>query len=295
MKRLFVNGREITPEVIQFELERLIRFYAEHGMPQDQIRQQLPQLTQQARQQAIGSRLLMDEANQLDIPVTDGEVDDQLEKIRRQLGGDEKLNRALAERKTSLHDFREQLRRGRRVDKLVEKITAGAEDPSEADLLSHFNAHKSEYSKSERVLAQHILISPDGDTETSKQEARDKIRAIRKRIVEEGKNFSDEAAAHSMCPSGKQGGSLGWFSRGMMVPEFDKAVFEMRDGEVSDIIETQFGFHIIYKTAHEDAGEPDFDEVREQVRDFLRHNRRGELMAAHVNELREKATIEERD
>ena len=177
----------------------------------------------------------------------------------------------------------------------MEKITAGAEDPSEADLLAHFNAHKSEYSKSERVLAQHILISPDGDTETSKQEARDKIRAIRKRIVEEGKNFSDEAAAHSMCPSGKQGGSLGWFSRGMMVPEFDKAVFEMRDGEVSDIIETQFGFHIIYKTAHEDAGEPDFDEVREQVRDFLRHNRRGELMAAHVNELREKATIEERD
>jgi peptidyl-prolyl cis-trans isomerase C len=95
-----------------------------------------------------------------------------------------------------------------------------------------------------------------------------------------------------MCPSGKEGGSLGWFGRGMMVPEFDQAVFAMKDGEVSDVIETQFGYHIIYKTAHEEAGEADFDAVREQIRDFIRHSRRGEAMSAYVEELRSKATVE---
>jgi parvulin-like peptidyl-prolyl isomerase len=140
-------------------------------------------------------------------------------------------------------------------------------------------------------LAQHILITPDGDTATSKGEARSKIEAIRERVLG-GKSFADEAAEHSMCPSGKEGGSLGWFSRGMMVPAFDEAVFSMKDGDVSDIIETQFGYHIICKTQHEEAGEADFDQVREQIRDFIRHARRGEAMSAYVEELKAKATIE---
>ncbi|MBP5321180.1 MAG: peptidylprolyl isomerase [Kiritimatiellae bacterium] len=295
MQRIFVNGQPISPEAIQFELERLVHFYAQHGMPEDQIRKQLPQLQKQATDQALGSMLLMIEANKLDIPVSEDEIDQQIKTIIGQIGGQEAFDKALAERKTSLADFRQQLKRGRRVDKLVERVTAGAKDPTEAEIRQHFEDHRSEYEKGERVLAQHILITPDGDTDTSKAEARAKIAAIRRRIVDEGKNFSDEAAAHSMCPSGKEGGSLGWFSRGMMVPEFDKAAFEMRDGEVSDIIETQFGYHIIYKTAHEDAQAADFDDVREQIRDFLRHNRKGELMAAYVNELRAKANVEVRD
>ena len=103
--------------------------------------------------------------------------------------------------------------------------------------------------------------------------------------------FSDEAQMHSMCPSASEGGSLGWFSRGMMVPEFDKVAFEMKDGEVSDIVETQFGYHIIKKMDHKEESEPSFDEVREQIRDFLRHERRGEIMTAYVEELKAKAKI----
>jgi peptidyl-prolyl cis-trans isomerase C len=187
--------------------------------------------------------------------------------------------------------FRDQIRRGCRVEKLVEQAVAGVAEPTEEDIRRHFDEHKEEYAPGERVLAQHILISPDGDTQTSKNEARAKIEAIRERI-QAGKSFSDEAAAHSMCPSGKDGGSLGWFSRGMMVPEFDSAAFSMNVGEVSDVIETQFGYHIIFKTDHEAAGEADFDQVREKIRDFLRHARRGEAMAAYVNELKSKAKIE---
>ena len=164
-------------------------------------------------------------------------------------------------------------------------------EPTEEEIRRHFEEHKAEYAKGERVLAQHILISPDGDTQTSRDEARAKIESIRGRVLA-GKAFADEAAAHSMCPSGKEGGSLGWFSRGMMVPEFDSAVFSMNVGEVSNIIETQFGYHIIFKTDHEAAGEADFDQVREKIRDFLRHVRRGQAMSAYVSELRAQAQIE---
>ena len=291
MQSVKVNGQVIPREAIQFELERLVRFYAEHGMSQEQVRAQLPSLLQKATEQAIGAKLLMDEATRLDVPVSDAEVDEQVEKVVLQVGGREAFKAALEQQKTSEADFRDQLRRGRRVDKLVEKAVAGVDEPTEADIQKHFEEHKDEYSAGERVLAQHILITPDGDTQTSKDEAKRKIAEIRERVLG-GKPFADEAAAHSMCPSGKEGGSLGWFSRGMMVPEFDQAAFTMKVGDVSDIIETQFGYHLIFKTDHEDAGEADFYQVREQVRDFIRHARRGDAMTAYVEELKAKAQIE---
>ncbi len=290
-KTVKVNGQVIPQDAIQFELERLVRFYAEHGMPQDQIKAQLPALVQKATEQAIGTKLLMDEASKLDLPVSDAELDEQVEKIVEQVGGEAAFRQALQQQNTSEDAFREQLRRGRRVDKLIEKAVAGEPDPTEAEIEAYFNGHKDEFAKGERVLAQHILISPDGDTQTSKDEAKVKIGTIRERVVE-GKSFADEAAAHSMCPSGKEGGSLGWFSRGMMVPEFDAAAFSMKVGDVSDIIETQFGYHIIYKTDHEPAGEVDFAQVSDKIRDLLRHARRGERVTAYVNELRGKSTVE---
>ncbi|HOR97751.1 MAG TPA: peptidylprolyl isomerase [Kiritimatiellia bacterium] len=291
MKTVKVNGQRISEEAIQFELERLVRFHAEHGMAEDQVRAQLPALVDKAIDQAIGAKLLLDEASRLDIPVREEDVEAQIARIIEQVGGEDAFRKALTGQNTTEQVFRDQIRRGCRVEKLVEQAVAGVAEPTEEDIRRHFDEHKEEYAPGERVLAQHILISPDGDTQTSKNEARAKIEAIRERI-QAGKSFSDEAAAHSMCPSGKDGGSLGWFSRGMMVPEFDSAAFSMNVGEVSDVIETQFGYHIIFKTDHEAAGEADFDQVREKIRDFLRHARRGEAMAAYVNELKSKAKIE---
>ena len=291
MQKVKVNGQAISEEAIQFELERLVRFYTDHGMSQDQIRAQLPSFVQKATEQAIGAKLLLDEASKLDLPVSEAEIDAQVEKIVQQVGGREAFQAALAQQKTTEAAFRVQLKSGKRVDKLVEKAVAGVADPTEEEIQKHFEEHKGEYSVGERVLAQHILITPDGDTDVSKREAKTKIDSIRERVLG-GKDFADEAATHSMCPSGKEGGSLGWFSRGMMVPEFDEAAFSMKDGDVSDVIETQFGYHIIYKTDHEDAREADFDDVREKIRDFIRHARRGEAVTAYVDELKAKAKIE---
>lgn len=290
-KTVKVNGQVIPQDAIQFELERLVRFYAEHGMSQDQIKAQLPALVQKATEQAIGTKLLMDEAAKLDLPVSDAELDEQVAKIVEQVGGEEAFRQALQQQNTSEDAFREQLRRGRRVDKLIEKAVAGEPDPTEAEIEAYFNGHQDEFAKGERVLAQHILISPDGDTQTSKDEAKAKIGTIRERVLE-GKSFADEAAAHSMCPSGKEGGSLGWFSRGMMVKEFDDAAFALPVGGMSDIIETQFGYHLVLKNDMESAASPELSEVEDKVRDFLRHTRRGEALSAFVDELREKATIE---
>lgn len=284
-----VNGEQITPETVTYELSRIVQFYAQH-MPEDQVRAQLPALREQAIKQAIGDKLLFDEAEKLDIKVPEEDIDRSIFNMAKQCGGMEKLRAQLKKQNLTEKTFREQIRRGRRVDILVQQICSQTPEPSEEELQQHFEDHKEEYTKQERVLCQHILVTPKDDSEAAHQDAKNKLSEIRARVIA-GADFGDEATAHSDCPSGKNGGSLGWFSHGMMVPEFDKAAFELKVGDVSDIIKTQFGYHLIYKTDHEAPQEASFDEAHDNIRDFLRHAKRGETLAAHVNELRDKAEI----
>ena len=287
-----VNGREIPRQAVEHELNRLIQFYARHGLPEDQIRAQLPLLKKRAEEQAVGTALLFAEAEMLDIPVSDDEVEASLKRMTDEAGGPAKLRAILDRQGQNVQQLREEIRRGRRVDKLVEKVTADTPEPTDAEAEAFFKAHRDEFGKAEQVRAQHILVTPKSDSAEDDLAAIAKIRAIRERILG-GSDFSTEAAAHSDCPSGKQaGGSLGWFSRGMMVKEFDEAAFKMKVGELSDIVKTQFGYHVIYKNDAQPESIPDFSEVRDRVKDLLRHQRRGEALAAHVADLREKARIE---
>ncbi len=290
-----VNGVEIPQDAVDFELNRLLQFYAEHGMPEDKLRAEMPVLRQRAIQQAIGAKLLFDEARRLDIPVSEEEVDARMEEMKTQAKGEARFLEILKQRGTNLVEFRNQMKLGRRVDKLVEQVTAAIPPPTEAEIQAHFESHRMEYAKGEQVRAQHILVKPASDSADDKLAAVTRLGEIRTRI-EGGADFSTEAAAHSDCPSGKQaGGSLGWFSRGMMVPAFDERVFSLPVGGLSDILETQFGYHIIYKNDEEPATEPALDDVHEQVRDFLLHAKRGDALTAFVDELRERASIEVTD
>lgn len=286
---VLVNGEPVTEDMVEYELKRLVDFYARH-MPEDQIREQLPELRKKAVDQAIGAKLLFQEAERRKIAVPDADIDSSVFGMARQLGGMDKLRAQLKRQGLTESVFREQIRRGRRVDMLVAQITADVGEPTEEECREYFEEHRSEYEKAERVLAQHILITPKDSSPEAKKAAREKLEEIRAR-VKAGADFGDEASAHSDCPSGKNGGSLGWFSRGMMVKEFENAAFDMAVGDVSDIIETQFGFHIIYKTDHEAPAEAEFSDAADSIRDLLLHSRRGDAISEFVSELRKNAKI----
>ena len=290
-KKVKVNGQIIPEDAIQFELQRLVQFYSQNGVPEAQIKEQLPQLVERATDQAVGTKLLMEEAAKRNVEVSEEDIEEQLGKVVEQVGGVDAFKKALEQQKIDEVAFREQLKEGRRVDSLIQEAVKAVCDPTEDDLKKYYDEHKEDFQKSERVLAQHILVSPDGTEASSKDAAHQKISDIKDRVTG-GADFSDEAAAHSMCPSGKEGGSLGWFARGMMVPEFDEAVFDMNVGDVSDVVETQFGFHLIHKTDHEASSEASYEDSREKVLELMRHSKRGEAVTAFVDSLKAAATIE---
>jgi peptidyl-prolyl cis-trans isomerase C len=289
---LTVNGHPIPDAAIQFELDRLVRFYAEH-MAAEQIRAQMDALRARARQQAIGARLLLDEAAALDIRVPEEDVDERIGAMIEQAGGRDAFEALLARQGYTEEAVRSSIVNGRRVDQLVDRITAGVADPGEDDIRAHFEAHGAEYARPERAQVRHILVTPSSDSKADRATAQSRLQEIRARIAD-GADFADEAAAHSECPSGrKTGGSLGWFARGMMVPAFDEAVFAMEAGTLSEIVETPLGFHLIEKTGAEPAGPAEFEDARDRIREFLRHVRRGEVIAAHVRDLMGQARIED--
>ena len=287
-----VNGHEIPTQAVEYELNRLIRFYVQHGMTEEQVRAQLSLLKKRAEEQAVGTALLFAEAAMLDLPVSDDEVEESVRRMAEEAGGPDRLREILGKQGQNVVELRNEIRRGKKVDKLVAKITADVPEPTDDEAEAFFEAHKAEFGKEAQVRAQHILVTPKSQSADDRLAALAKIRAIRERVAA-GSDFAAEAAAHSDCPSGKQaGGSLGWFSHGMMVKEFDEAAFALPVGGLSDIIETQFGFHVILKNDEQKESVPDFLEARERVKDLLRHDRRGKALADHVAELREKATIE---
>jgi len=287
MKKAFVNGQEIAGEAVQFELDRLVRFYMSHGMSMDEVKQNLPKLEERALEQAIGAKLLLERSFELDIPVTAADIDAEIAKVVEQVGGEENYHKALEAQGITEEIFRKELEKGAKVNKLVEQACSAVPDPTDDEVADFYSAHKAEFVEPPQVLCQHILVKGTGS------DAFEKIRAIRERVVAGG-DFAEEAKKNSDCPSGAEGGSLGWFGRGMMVPEFDKAAFEMKKGEVSDIVTTQFGYHIIYKADEKGGTEQTLVDVHDQIKDLLRHEARGRAMEAFVDELREKATIEYR-
>ena len=289
MKTAIVNGQEISAEAVNFELDRLVRFYMGHGMTMAEVRQNLPKLEAKALDQAIGAKLLLDQAARLDIPVTKKDIDAEVARVVQQVGGEENYKKALAAQGIAEADFRKELEKGARVNMLVNQACAHVADPTEDEVTAFYEAHKAEYVEPHQVLCQHILVKGSNDA------ALDKIKEIRERIVNDKADFAEEAKKHSDCPSGAQGGSLGWFGRGMMVPEFDKAAFEMKKGEVSGVVTTEFGYHIIYKADEKGGGQQTIVDVHDQIKDLLRHEARGKAMDAYVADLREKATIEYKD
>ena len=289
MKHAIVNGVEISGEAVQFELDRLVRFYMGHGMTMEEIKTNLPKLEEKALDQAVGAKLLLDRASELDVPVTGADIDAEVAKVVMQVGGEENVKKALEAQGITEIAFRKELEKGAKVNKLVEQACAGVPDPTEDEVAAFFEAHKAEFVTPPQVLCQHILVKGSDD------KALDKIKEIRERIVSGKADFAAEAKEHSDCPSGQEGGSLGWFGRGMMVPEFDKVAFEMKKGEVSGVVSTQFGYHIIYKADEKGGGEQTLVDVHDQIKDLLRHEARGRAMDSFVAELKANAKIEYRE
>ena len=156
------------------------------------------------------------------------------------------------------------------IAKAVESVKVTDEEAK-----AFFEENKSELMSGETVNASHILVA-------SEEEANEILAKINAGEI----SFEDAARAHSSCPSSEQGGNLGEFGRGQMVPEFDGACFEMSVGEIRGPVKTQFGFHLIKLNAKNEAAPIEFSEIADQIKQKLMSDKQQAAYRSKINQLK---------
>ena len=165
-------------------------------------------------------------------------------------------------------------------------LPGGKPQVSDAEVQAYYNAHQDQYQVKEQVKVRHILIAvPSGADSKTDAAAKAKAEDLLKQI-KSGGNFADLASKNSDDPGSKvQGGELGWLDRGKTVPEFDKAAFTLSPGQTSDLIKTQFGYHILQVEEKKTAHLRPLAEVKGEILPVLEQQKSGAAMQTFASQL----------
>lgn len=166
------------------------------------------------------------------------------------------------------------------IAKLVKDEVEDKAVVTEDEIKKYYEAHRDEFKTPELWRASHILVA-------SEKEARDVLDELAK-----GARFEDLAKARSTDATAVRGGDVGYFRAGQVVPDFEKACMKLNVGQTSDIVKTQFGYHIIKLTDKKEAGLQSYDEARRSIESELKRKKRSELFNNLVLKLKEKYHVE---
>ncbi len=155
------------------------------------------------------------------------------------------------------------------------KVLDEVKDATDEEVKKYYDDNMDKFQKGESVNASHILVDSE-----------DKANEILAKINSGEVSFEDAARENSTCPSKDNGGNLGEFTRGQMVPEFDEAVFSMEVGSVSEPVKTQFGYHLIKLISKSEASTYDFDEIKAQLTDMVNQEKKQNAFQSKINQLK---------
>jgi peptidyl-prolyl cis-trans isomerase D len=172
----------------------------------------------------------------------------------------------------------------------ADQLPGGKPTVSDADLQAYYDAHKDAYAVKEQVKARHILISvPQGADAKTDAAAKAKAQGILDQI-RKGGDFAALAKANSDDPGSKDsGGELGFFTKGKMVPAFEQAAFALKPGQTSDLVKTDFGYHIINVEEHDQAHEKTLAEVKPEIEPVILQQKLGKAESDYANQLAAEA------
>ncbi len=251
-----------------------------------EIQQRLALIREQMKgqlvEQMVTRALLDDFLEKSDVEVSEEEIDREWEQIVAQFPDQQALEAALQQEGVTVAEIREQVERQVKFDKALAR-EIGEVEVTGAEVEAFYDMRSEDFAQPAQVRARHILISDAEDAEAA-------AHAIHKRI-EEGEDFAALAAEHSACPSGQQGGDLGFFGAGQMVEPFSRQAFAMEAGEVSAPVKTEFGYHIIKVEERREAKQAEFAEVEDAIKEHLEQQQGRAKQEEFFDQLRQTAQI----
>jgi peptidyl-prolyl cis-trans isomerase C len=174
-------------------------------------------------------------------------------------------------------DKLEELKKRVVVEAFLKKKVEEQAKIGDAELQEFYNKNKDKFKTGDQVQASHILVKTEAD-------AQDILKQLKA-----GGKFEELAKNHSIDAAAAKGGDLGWFGKGAMLPEFEKAVFALKEGAISGIVKTKFGYHIIKLTGKRPAGIRPFDEVKDQIKAAILPEKQQEVFKKLKEDLKKNA------
>ncbi len=314
-----VNGEAILLSEFEKNATPVLEQFKKVTPPEKQTPDRVSDIKKRVLDQMIEDRLLAQEAKNKAIRVSTLETDEGVKKVRQRFETEAEFKKELSDGGLTFEDFRKHIQDQLSVIKLIDQevkaktapaseadakglydsLQAIANDkplpagltPSEVDEMRNM-ARALQHRFGERARARHILVRVDANAPASQRsEALKKIQDVQRRL-KAGEDFTDLAKKYSDDPGSKdRGGDLGYFSRGDMVGPFDKAVFALQVGQTSDIVATDFGYHIIRLEEKKASSKMNFDDVKDDLREYLFQQRAAKKFESYVKDIRAKAAV----
>jgi peptidyl-prolyl cis-trans isomerase C len=241
----------------------------------------------------VGGELLYQSVEKKGIVPTEQEIDAEIESQKGRFGGEVELGKALEAQGLTLDDLRLELKKEIGIQKLIERdfipvITVSADEKKK-----FYAENSAQMQRPDQFRAAHILILIEKSaTPESKEEARKKAGAIRS-LLDAGQDFTELARKNSGDPGSKDsGGELPWMSPGQTVPPFEAAALALAPGEISPVVETQFGYHIIKLHEKRSAGVMSYEEVEGRIDEFLKRRGLQQKIEAEIQGLKAQGKVE---
>src|SRR5687767_1734464 len=282
-----VNGETVTRTELE-EYVRNLEGQAGSAIPADQR----DRIYRGVIDQLVGYKLLVQEAKARKVVVADADVDARIAEVKKQFPSEDLFIQTLIDRKMTLDQIKADARRDMSIARLIEAEIAPRVAVKPGQVEEFYKSNPEQFAQPEQVRASHILIRTEENADAAtKAQAKAKAQQILK-DVKAGKDFAALARQHSQDGSAVNGGDLGFFPQGQMVGPFNDAAFSLKPGATSDLVETQFGYHIIRVAEKQPARTVPLEEVRPRIEEFLQHQNRESETESFVKALRAKSKVE---
>jgi peptidyl-prolyl cis-trans isomerase C len=277
-----VNGVQIEISMLAPQVEKNVRKYKKYGMKQseDDLRKFM---RMQALESLIATELIYQEAKKIKVDDLDERIKESLSNIDEEQKNQEEYNE---------EEMRQAITKRIMIEEyLVQQKLKDYKVPEE-EVVEYYNNNNKSFKQGKRIRSRHVLVSVASDAKSEEKEAaHEKITEAHK-LLQEGKPFAGVAKEYSDCNSASSGGELGYHEKGYMPQEYDDVAFSLESEELSGIVETQHGYHLIQVLDQKPSGIQPYEEVKDFIWRYLNIEHQKKAMKDHIAGLRNKAKVD---
>ncbi len=290
-KVALVNDIVIPRSDFDNELKQLQKRMAMQGQTIDEA--QLTELNHTIVSRLIDQELLYQESRKKGLSIESQKVTEAMTDLKKSFRNEEDFKKAISEMNLTENSLSAKIEKTMVIKKLIDTELVQKIQVKEPEIKAFYDGHPDYFKVNEQAKASHILIKvPANADDAQKAKAKKEIEGIQLKL-KNGESFAELAKSSSQCPSSAKGGDLGFFRRGQMVKPFEDAAFALEPGQTSDIVETEFGYHLIQLAEKKPAGTVPYEEAKTKISEFLKQQQMETSIKQYLESLRASAKIKE--